>query len=158
MPEDSRTELARWPVTYSREPVYIRDDIVFLGEIPHKDPDMCALIGEAEHDGTYYPDMLLDDTALAWTTDQGLVIIAGCSHSGIVNIIAQARAVTGISKIRAIYGGLHCKDMTPECVKKTRESLTGEGLAELFACHCTGGALNDIPQALHLAAGLRHTL
>ena len=158
MPEDSRRELARWPATYSREPVFIRDDLVFLGEIPHKDPAMCALIGEAEYGGTYSADMLFDDSALSWITDEGLVIIAGCSHSGIVNIIEQARLVTGVTKICAVYGGLHCKDMTPECVRKTRESLTGEGLTELFACHCTGGALDDIPQALRLAAGLRHTL
>ena len=158
MPEDSRTALAGWPVTFSREPVFIRENLVFLGEIPHTLPEMCVLIGEAEHNGTYAPDMLFDDTALVYITDKGLVIIAGCSHSGILNIIAHAREVTGVATIRAVYGGLHCVDMTPENIAKTRKALADEQLMELFACHCTGEALKDVPEALFLEAGMQHRL
>ncbi|MCC8194827.1 MAG: MBL fold metallo-hydrolase [Deltaproteobacteria bacterium] len=158
MPEDGRAELARWPATYTREPLYIRDDIVFLGEIPRPQPEFCALVGEVAYDGGYRKDLLPDDTALAYITDEGLVIIAGCSHSGIVNIIGHARNVTGVAKIRAVYGGLHCKDMTPDCLERTRAALARENLAELFACHCTGKSLDDFPAGLRLTAGEQHCL
>lgn len=153
MPDDGRDALRSWPVTASKDPVRIREDIVFLGEIPHLHPDMCTLVGEAECDGAYGKDMLPDDTALACITDDGLVIVAGCSHSGIVNIMEHAKAVTGVSKIRAVYGGLHCKDMTDDTIARTRAALKAENLTELYACHCTGSALDDFPVRVRLAAG-----
>ena len=153
MPGDGRAALTAWPATFSKDPVRIREDIVFLGEIPHARPEMCTLVGEAECDGAYGNDMLPDDTALAYITGDGLVIIAGCSHSGIVNIMEHAKRVTGISGIRAVYGGLHCKDMTPDGIAQTRAALEAENLTALYACHCTGSALDDFPVRVRLAAG-----
>lgn len=153
MPEDGRDALASWPVAVSKAPVRIREDIVFLGEIPRVRPEMCALVGETESNGAYRMDTLPDDTALAYITDRGLVIVAGCSHSGIVNIMGHAKAVTGVTKIRAVYGGLHCKDMTDEGIARTRAALEAENLAELYPCHCTGGALDDFPVRVRLMAG-----
>ncbi|SBV97663.1 Metallo-beta-lactamase superfamily protein [uncultured delta proteobacterium] len=153
MPEDGRDALRSWPMTVSKDPVRIREDIVFLGEVPPARPEMRALVGEAECGGTYRADTLPDDTALAYITDEGLIIIAGCSHAGIVNIMEHAKAVTGVSKIRAVYGGLHCKDMTDDTIARTRAALEVENLAELYACHCTGSALDDFPVRVRLAAG-----
>ena len=153
MPDDARSELAEWPTIFSKAPVKLRDDIVYLGEIPHKHPELCALVGVTDGDGGHEKDMIPDDSALAYTTNKGLVIVAGCSHSGIVNIMEHAKAVTGMNKIRAVYGGLHCKDMTPECIEKTRIALEREGLEALYACHCTGNALDGFPGQVRLAAG-----
>lgn len=158
IPADGRKELATWPLTLAKEPLYITDRIVFLGEVPHTRPEMCALVGEAEQNGAYVKDMLPDDTALAYITDAGLIIVAGCSHSGIVNIITHAKKVTGVEKIRAVYGGLHCKDMTADAIAGTKKALSEENLEEIYACHCTGSALDDFPGQLRLAAGEKHTL
>lgn len=158
MPTDSRAELAAWPRLFSVEPLHITERIVFLGEIPHRRPEMCALIGETTYNGAPGMDMLHDDSALAYVTDAGLVIIAGCSHSGIVNIIEHAKSITGATKIRAIYGGLHCRDMMPETLAETRKTLAAENLEQLFACHCTGNALDDFPMTVALAAGKRRTV
>lgn len=157
IPADGRRELAAWPVTLAREPLRITERIVFLGEIPRTRPELCALTGEAEQNGAYAKDMLPDDTALACITDKGLLIVAGCSHSGIVNIIEHAKKVTGVKEVRAVYGGLHCKDMTAAAIAETRKALSAENLEEIYACHCTGGILDDFPGQLRLAAGKRHT-
>jgi len=153
MPDDSRKELASWPQQFSVSPMKITDSIVFLGEVPHRQPEMCTLVGHADYNGVFDKDMIHDDTGLAYITDKGLIIVAGCSHSGIVNVMEHAKAVTGVQTIRAVYGGLHCKDMTPENVEKTRNALKAENLEELYACHCTGDALNGFPGMVSLAAG-----
>ncbi len=158
MPIGSREAITTWPAMYSKGPVRIREDILFLGEIPRPRPELCALVGETETNGLYEADTILDDSALVYITCQGLVIFAGCSHSGIVNIMERAKAVTGISKVRAVYGGLHCKDMTRECLESTRAALEAENLAELYACHCTGEALSGFPGLVRLAAGERRRI
>ena len=158
MPEDGRKALSGWPVMFAKKPVNIREDIVFLGEIPHVRPELCALVGEAETNDGFKKDMIPDDSALVYVTDEGLVIVAGCSHSGIANIMAHAKAVTGVTNIRSVYGGLHCKDMTPECLEKTRAALEAEDLEEVYACHCTGEALSGFPGLIRLTAGERHRI
>lgn len=158
MPAEARKALRGWPTAFSATPAHITERIVFLGEVPHRHPEMCALVGETARSGAYEKDTLPDDTALACITDEGLVIVAGCSHSGIVNIMEHAKAVTGITKIRAVYGGLHCKDMDAQTVAGVTAALRAENLEELYACHCTGDALDDFPCQLRLAAGMRHTL
>ena len=158
MPQDSRRELEAWPPHFSKAPLWIRDNIVFLGEIPRKYPELCALIGEARGPGGYQPDQLLDDSALAYTTPKGLIIVAGCSHAGIVNIVEHAKAVTGVHHIHALFGGLHFKDMPPDAVRQSMDVLDGEHITELYACHCTGKALQDCTTQLRLAAGDKHCL
>jgi len=158
MPIDGRQALTTWPTMYSREPVSIRKDILFLGEIPRPHPELCALVGEVETDDGFDVDTITDDSALVYVTDDGLVVIAGCSHSGIVNIMQYAKAITGITTIRSIYGGLHCKDMTQECIEKTRAALEAENLEKIYACHCTGMALSEFPGMVRLAAGEQHRI
>ena len=159
MPLESRDALAAWPnVSFCKTPAYLTDSIVFLGEIPHAQPEMCVFVGEMEKDGIFTEDTLPDDSALAFITNNGLVVVAGCSHSGIVNILEHAKKVTGISKIRAVYGGLHCKDMTPDTLQKACAALKTERLEQLYACHCTGNALDGFPGEVKLAAGERRAL
>lgn len=159
MPQSARDALAAWPASIlSKTPVHITESIVFLGEIPRPHPELCVFVGETDCGGVKTPDTLPDDTALAYITDDGLVIIAGCSHSGIVNIIEHAKKVTGVTKIRSVHGGLHCKDMAPPTLEKTKAALEAENLEELYACHCTGNSLDGFPGAVTLHAGQRRVV
>lgn len=158
IPEDSRNALTAWPLLFSRDPVHIRDDIVFLGEIPRKHPDLCALVGEARTPYGYKRDTIPDDTALAYITSKGLIVVAGCSHSGIVNIIDHAKTVTGVNTVHALYGGLHCKDMPDDVLRRTIEALERENIQEICAFHCTGDALDAFPGHVRLAAGQSRTV
>lgn len=154
----ARQELAAWPVTFAATPLWLREDIVFLGEVPHARPELCALVGEVLGDGGYVKDALPDDSALVYVTSKGLIIVAGCSHSGVANIVAHAKAVTGAAVVRAVYGGLHCMSMNDKALAATIAALKEEHLEEIFACHCTGDALNDFPGQIRLAAGQRHSI
>jgi 7,8-dihydropterin-6-yl-methyl-4-(beta-D-ribofuranosyl)aminobenzene 5'-phosphate synthase len=135
--DEARRQFA---VNLSDSPVWITDDLVFLGEIPRKfafertDPGKRRIILP---DGTREPDQLLDDSALAYRSSEGIVIITGCSHAGICNITEYAREVCGGQKVRDIIGGFHLIRPEPERMKNTAAYLGSLYLKDVHACHCT---------------------
>ena len=87
--------------------------------------------------GELIVDQLLDDLSLIISTSEGEVIIAGCAHSGILNI---CKAVQGSEnkKIRAIIGGTHMVSYTEEEVLHVSTVLkTDFEQPDLFLNHCT---------------------
>jgi 7,8-dihydropterin-6-yl-methyl-4-(beta-D-ribofuranosyl)aminobenzene 5'-phosphate synthase len=83
------------------------------------------------------PDRLMDDSALVYLTEQGLVIMTGCSHAGIVNTIAYARKVCARQRIRDVVGGLHLKESDRGTLDATVSYMKTIGPAALHPCHCT---------------------
>ncbi|MHB8163364.1 MAG: MBL fold metallo-hydrolase [Methanoregula sp.] len=147
----SEEEICRqFPANLSAKPVWITDDLVFLGEIPRRfafeqaDPDKRII---HPPDGNREPDYLLDDTALAFRSAEGLVIITGCSHAGICNITEYARDVCGERRVADIIGGLHLLSPEPKRMLKSGKYLNRLHLNALHACHCT-----SLPAKLALAA------
>jgi 7,8-dihydropterin-6-yl-methyl-4-(beta-D-ribofuranosyl)aminobenzene 5'-phosphate synthase len=65
-----------------------------------------------------------------------LVVITGCSHSGICNICEQAKKVTGISEIHAVIGGFHLKHANRQ-TQETIEYLKRNKIEKLLPSHCT---------------------
>jgi len=130
----------------SGEPAWITDDLVFLGEIPRRFPFEEGTDGDRKihrPDGTIVPDELIDDTALAFRSAEGLVVITGCSHAGICNITEYAREVCDEKKVADIIGGLHLLAPTPRRLQKTGKYLNRLHLNALHACHCTSPAVKN---------------
>ncbi len=129
------------------EPVWITDKLVYLGEIPRKNDfenqeAVCSIEGpEGKED-----DYILDDTALAYQSEKGLVIIAGCAHSGICNIIEYAKKVCETDKVVDIIGGFHLLDPEETQLDKTVEYFEELNPEVVHACHCT-----DQPSKLALS-------
>jgi 7,8-dihydropterin-6-yl-methyl-4-(beta-D-ribofuranosyl)aminobenzene 5'-phosphate synthase len=97
------------------------------------------------------PDTLAEESALFIRTPDGLVILTGCGHAGIVNIVAYARSCAGNAPVLAIIGGLHLAEASPETVDWTAQQLQGIGLRYLLTGHCTGIASTErLRAALHL--------
>ena len=67
---------------------------------------------------------------------KGLVILTGCSHPGVINIIKHAQEISGIDKIHAVIGGLHISGIEEGI--KVAESLRKLGVKLVSPCHCTG--------------------
>ena len=139
-PVDEVQLLRQCPVKTSTSPVWLTDDIVFLGEIERTMddaiPDRHKKRTIITPDGAQ-PDRLLDDTALAYRSHSGLVIITGCSHSGIPNIIGYAQKVCGDQRIRDVIGGFHLKESDKEALDATVAYMKGVFPAALHPCHCT---------------------
>jgi 7,8-dihydropterin-6-yl-methyl-4-(beta-D-ribofuranosyl)aminobenzene 5'-phosphate synthase len=98
----------------------------FLGEIPR--------VVEYET-GEYKGEQILDDTALAFKTKKGVVVVTGCSHSGISNICEYAKKVTN-QKLHAVIGGFHLFENDPSAVAGAIEYFKKEKPDYLYPMHC----------------------
>lgn len=87
-------------------------------------------------------DPLNDDLSLYLDTgDEGLVILTGCAHAGIANIVEHARSVTGRERVRAVIGGTHLAPVDTGQLEATIAYLQKLELELLAAAHCTGLAV-----------------
>jgi 7,8-dihydropterin-6-yl-methyl-4-(beta-D-ribofuranosyl)aminobenzene 5'-phosphate synthase len=68
--------------------------------------------------------------------DKGLVVLSGCAHPGIVNIVKGAQQVSGISTVYAVIGGFHISSKREGA--HVAEFLQKLGVQLVSPCHCTG--------------------
>lgn len=89
----------------------------------------------------------IPEQALCLETPEGLVVITGCSHPGIVRILKTAKELSN-QKIRLAFGGFHLKGHTPEQVGDIIEEIRHLGVEQIGPTHCTGeGAIAAFKQA-----------
>lgn len=119
----------------SEKPFWISDDVVFLGKIPRKNGFEKTIPSGISNN---QPDYIFEDSALAVKSEKGLIIITGCSHSGIANICEYAKEICETDSIYSIIGGLHLVNSNDEVIQKTGQYLQKLNLDSLYACHCTG--------------------
>ena len=83
-------------------------------------------------------DTIPEDQTLVLDTTRGLVVITGCGHAGIVNILTQAHGAFPDSQVHAVFGGLHLFSATDAQLDWTAEKMKEFGVANLVGAHCTG--------------------
>jgi 7,8-dihydropterin-6-yl-methyl-4-(beta-D-ribofuranosyl)aminobenzene 5'-phosphate synthase len=83
-------------------------------------------------------DNVPEDAALIFSTPDGLVVLTGCGHAGIVNIAEYAQKIAGPAPVFAVIGGLHLFAKSDEVVDWTGAQLRRLGVRYLLAGHCTG--------------------
>lgn len=88
-------------------------------------------------DGGYTKDYFTDEIAVALDTENGLVVIVGCSHPGIINILKTIEKRSG-KKICAVVGGTHLVDANEERLRKTIADLKKMNINCIAVSHCTG--------------------
>lgn len=85
------------------------------------------------------PDDVPEDMAMVFDTTDGLVVLAGCGHAGLINTLEHARdVVRPEATIHAVVGGLHLASMSDDKLDWTGEKLRELGLEYLHGAHCTG--------------------
>lgn len=138
----TRTQLtclgAEWRL--SEDPQEIAPNLWFSGQIPRKtsfEPGDNSLIILGT-DGREHPDPVVDDVALFHTNERGLVVIGGCTHSGLVNTVQYGFEITGANRLSGWIGGAH---LGPATIKQQDKTL---GMIEeldpdfVMSGHCTG--------------------
>ena len=83
-------------------------------------------------------DNIMDDYSLAINTAKGLVIVLGCAHAGVINIINHFIKKTGNNQIYAVLGGTHLGFASDEQINKTIEAIDQYNIKKLGTSHCTG--------------------
>lgn len=146
--EDLERDGAR--LVLSKEPLELGWGIHTTGEIPRvvdfegppkSVPQGAPGLYQVSEDGQYRIDQVWDEQGLIIDVkDEGLVVLTGCAHAGVINTILRARQVCGEKPIRAVLGGFHLGFPTtpPENVDKTVDALRDLEARVIMPMHCSG--------------------
>jgi len=125
-------------IVWTEEPTEIYPGIIVTGPIPrHTDfedvggPFFLDAHGEI-------PDPLIDDQALYCESNEGLVVIVGCAHAGIVNMLDYISQLTGRTNIHTVIGGIHLRSASNDRINRTIEAFRNYDVQQIGLAHCTG--------------------
>ncbi|POT57534.1 MBL fold metallo-hydrolase [Citrobacter amalonaticus] len=143
-------DYSRLKLSPTRTPVPIGQRFLWSGEIVTAQPKIYGTLDNARQSADY----IVDEGVLIYKSSRGLVIVTGCGHKGIINIVRHCQTITGIDRVYAIVGGLHLRSASPFTLWKTRRYLRELNPAHIFACHCTGWwGKRWLPQLRQAATG-----
>jgi 7,8-dihydropterin-6-yl-methyl-4-(beta-D-ribofuranosyl)aminobenzene 5'-phosphate synthase len=100
-------------------------------------------------EGNEVADAFDDELSLAVPDAEGISVITGCAHRGIVNIVRQAMAAFPGLPLKAVIGGLHLVDSSPAALAGVASGLASLEPRAIHCAHCTG-----LPGYADLAAAL----
>jgi 7,8-dihydropterin-6-yl-methyl-4-(beta-D-ribofuranosyl)aminobenzene 5'-phosphate synthase len=83
-------------------------------------------------------DTVPEDLSLVIDGKDGLVVITGCGHAGIGNVLSQARDMVPGAPVKAVLGGLHLYDADETTLSWTAGQMRQAGVRQLVGAHCTG--------------------
>ena len=121
------------------KPVKLNENMMTTGEVPmltaYETIEPVLFVKNGEN---WQPDQLLDDQALVIKDEEGLAIVLGCAHRGMMNTIYYAQKLTGVEKVHTVIGGSHLINASEEQLEMTVIALRQLHLKRLALCHCTG--------------------
>jgi 7,8-dihydropterin-6-yl-methyl-4-(beta-D-ribofuranosyl)aminobenzene 5'-phosphate synthase len=81
----------------------------------------------------------IKEQSLIVKTGKGLVVITGCAHPGIVEIIQRAKEVVPDNRVYLVIGGFHLSGASSTQIKSIISSFIQLGVERVAPCHCSGG-------------------
>ncbi len=145
MPTLSRAALERegFTVIERRQPSLLAGGILITGEVDRVtefERGMPPAHQAWDGHGWRHDPAVIDDQALVISVrGRGLVVITGCGHAGVVNIIRHAMRLTGVGRLLAVIGGFHLSGPAFEpIIAPTVAALTELAPELIVPGHCTG--------------------
>lgn len=124
----------------NREWLQITDNIFLTGEIPRstsfEEGDFSKRFAVVK--GETVIDLILDDQSLVIIANEGLLVILGCCHSGLINTLTYIIERTGVEDIYCIMGGTHLGLLSDRQTERTIKALRDFRIKKICPCHCTG--------------------
>lgn len=125
-------------IIFTTCPMQISDHAWITGPVPRRtafeDTGGPFFVDEA----CQIKDAIADDQAIWLETAEGIVLLLGCAHSGVVNTIEYVSALTHGSPVHAIIGGMHLLNASGERLEATVRALKQFRVERIAPCHCTG--------------------
>ncbi len=141
MPMDRDTLQIYYDVTPVVGLTKIGDSLYFLGVIPRTNPEANEPIGMVSNqDNMMIPDFVPDDSALVYDGKDGLVIINGCAHSGLINIMDYTKELFPGKPFEAVIGGFHMQSKDQAWLEDTAIKIRTFEPRSIYPCHCTDEA------------------
>ena len=145
---------AGYDVRVKPQPAIIADQAFTTGVIPLESFERAAIptemrpgdgcdrrgLSSAKRAATQLPDDGEHELATCYAVKGlGLVVIASCSHRGVINSVRRAQAVSGIQKVHAVIGGFHLvRPRTDDDARRTVAEFARIDPTYLIPMHCTG--------------------
>ena len=151
-----RTALAKagLDVQINAEPMLVADHAFTTGRIPLESFERAAIptqmrpgvgcdaaaLSASKRDAKQLADDGEHELATCYAVKgAGLVVIASCSHRGVLNSVKRAQAVSGIQKVHAVVGGFHLvKPRTEDEARRTVAEFAKIDPTYIVPMHCTG--------------------
>jgi len=109
------------------------------GPVPRKYPERnWGLGGKVQTPSGLVEDNIPEDQSLVLNTSQGFVVLTGCGHAGIINILTFAKQRFPNQPVYGIVGGLHLFPASDEQLNWTGDKLKEFKVSNLLGAHCTG--------------------
>jgi 7,8-dihydropterin-6-yl-methyl-4-(beta-D-ribofuranosyl)aminobenzene 5'-phosphate synthase len=125
-------------LTFTRSPTRICSSVSVTGQVPR-------LTAFENRSGPFFldeqclrEDIVADDQALYIESRNGLVVVLGCAHSGVVNTLDYVAKLTGRRSMHAVLGGMHLAEASEERIARTSAALDRYGVRLVAPCHCSG--------------------
>jgi 7,8-dihydropterin-6-yl-methyl-4-(beta-D-ribofuranosyl)aminobenzene 5'-phosphate synthase len=129
-------------VEASTPSLLFKDTVLITGEVARTSGFETGLpFHEADFGHGWEPDpLILDDQALiVHVKGKGLVVLTGCGHAGIVNIVRYAQRLTQVERVHAVFGGFHLSGpLFAPVVAPTVDALASLAPDVIVPAHCTG--------------------
>lgn len=124
---------------FNSEPLWITDRIVCSGVIPTNDnPSLETDIFYKKVEKGFIKDDFIDEQSLFIKTDEGLVIISGCAHRGIIETIKYGMKLTKSKKLFMVIGGTHLASASKEKLDDIISQIRRLNIKKIGFSHCTG--------------------
>lgn len=90
-------------------------------------------------------DDINDDMSLWIESPDGLTVVCGCCHSGIVNTLNHIQHFSAKPAVKCLLGGLHLVNANQKRITPTIEYLNSQHIINIYPAHCTGDvAMNQL--------------
>lgn len=143
MPIASAQSLQARPVHLTESWIRIGHGIFLTGAIPR-------LNSFEDTGGSFFldaecsaPDSVPDDQAMVLESGEGLIVILGCAHSGLVNTLDYVCRNTGKNTIHTVIGGMHLLNANRQRMDFSVDALRKYDVQNIVPLHCTGQAACD---------------
>jgi len=119
-------------------PLEISKELFITGPIP-RETDFEDTGGDFYlDDNCTCPDKLVDDMAVYFHSPEGIVVLLGCAHAGIINTLRYVRLLTNDSPVYAVLGGMHLRSAGAMRIENTLSELRKLEVSNIGPSHCTG--------------------
>ena len=115
--------------------VYLSGEIPRTSTFEKNDPNMTLISSDG---GKVNPDPMVDDLSMILDTDKGLIVVLGCAHAGMVNILNYVIRQLGDKHIFAVIGGTHLGFSSSQQFDETLKVIDQYNIEHLGVSHCTG--------------------
>jgi 7,8-dihydropterin-6-yl-methyl-4-(beta-D-ribofuranosyl)aminobenzene 5'-phosphate synthase len=159
LPPPTRSDLEQEGVEVieRRDPSLLLDETILVtGQVERTSEFEQGVPGHLAYTGSEWESdpWIWDDQAVVVNVkDRGLVVLSGCSHAGIVNVLRYSQKLTGVEKIHGVAGGFHLSGAFYEqIIPPTVDALEAIAPDVIMPGHCTGWkAIHTIAQRLPAA-------